>query len=94
VKADKKDLIELAIESSEIQNIYFNGVGIGLGTGDVVLTLLRNGAPQAVLNTSHIIAKTLVQGLSNAIDDFEKKTQTKILTTDEVQAAIGNGGNE
>jgi hypothetical protein len=40
------------------RTVYFNGFSMGLGTGDLVITLMRNGTAVLTLNCSYTVGKT------------------------------------
>ena len=69
------------------QTLYFNGFAIAIGTGDIVCTLLRNGVPVLTLNASYTVAKTLGEGLADAIKKLEEKTGQTIMTIHNVTEA-------
>jgi len=71
-----------------IQTLYFNGFTMGVSAADVVIALQVNGKPSVVLNASFTTAKTLGEGLISAISALEKRTQTTIMTTHNVDAAM------
>ena len=71
-----------------IEALYFNGFTMGVSAADVVIALQVNGKPSVVLNTSFTTAKTLGEGLINAISELEKRTETTIMTTHSVDAAM------
>jgi hypothetical protein len=69
---------------ADIPEIYFNGFVSGVGSGDLLLILQRDGKPVARLNTSFTLAKTLAIKLTGLIHNLEGSTGTKIMTTDDV----------
>ncbi len=81
------DVID-ALKSSDIENIYFNEFALGASKNDMFILVRRHGKEEAVLNMSHITAKSLALALTEAIDDFEKKTNQKIMISDEVEKAL------
>jgi len=48
----------------------------------------------AILNTSHIVAKTLVQQLGGLVASFEDKTGSKIMTASEVGEKLKQGDKD
>lgn len=80
----EQSMIEI-IESGELNSIYFNAFGIGVSKNDILILLKRNGKAEAVLNSSHITAKSLVSSLDEALRGFEDKTNQKIPTSDEIE---------
>ena len=80
----EQSMIEI-IQSSELNSIYFNAFGIGVSKNDILILLKRNGKAEAVLNASHITAKSLVSSLDEALRGFEDKTNQKIPTSDEIE---------
>ena len=80
----EQSMIEI-IESGELNSIYFNAFGIGVSKNDILILLKRNGKAEAVLNASHITAKSLVSSLDEALRGFEDKTNQKIPTSDEIE---------
>ena len=77
-------MIEI-IKSGELNSIYFNEFGIGVSKNDILILLRRNGKAEAVINASHITAKSLVSSLDEALRRFEDKTNQKIPTSDEIE---------
>lgn len=84
------DFIKAALENETIPKIYFNGFSNGIGNSDLVLVLLQNGKPNVVLNTSLTTAKTLSLKLNELIGLVEKNSGNQIMTTDEIDVALGN----
>lgn len=83
-----QERINRALASEDIPQIYFNGfVNVG-ASADVMIVLEQGGQPVAVLNTSYIVAKTLADKLAGTVRNFERKTDTVILTTQEVQERL------
>jgi hypothetical protein len=80
----EQSMIEI-IKSSDLNSIYFNEFGIGVSKNDIFILLRRNGKPEAVLNASHITAKSLVSSLTQALSEFEANTNQKIPTSDEIE---------
>ncbi len=76
--------------SDSIESIYFNGFSLAVGTGDIVISLLKNGKQNLVLNTSYTVAKTLSEALTQAISELEKKTNNKIMTVHDVATCLQN----
>jgi hypothetical protein len=69
------------------QTLYFNGFMLAIGTGDIVCTLLRNNVPVLTLNASYTVAKTLGEGLGEAINQLEAKTGQTIMTVRNIRDA-------
>lgn len=78
--------IQGAVESDVA--IYFNGFTIGIGNGDIVFALERNGKPVAALNASYTVAKTLAQKLGRIMAQLEEASGNRIMSTDEVGDAL------
>ncbi len=74
-----------AMESDDLPRIYFNEFGVGMSKNDVLILLGRNGKKEAILNASHITAKSLAKVLNEAISEFEIKTKQNILISDEIE---------
>jgi hypothetical protein len=71
-----------------VQQMYFNGFQLGVGAGDVVLTLTLNGREQIRTNMSFTLAKTLEVKLREAIGLLEKHSGKTIMTSDDVTRYI------
>ena len=84
----KKTKLQKALQSSDVEKVYFNGFSSSIGIGDIVLTLYKNGEPIKVINASFTVAKTLAIKLQQAIDIIEKKTGHDIMTTEFIQAKL------
>lgn len=68
----------IQLQAIDIPKLYANGFMIGLTLSDLNVTLVINGKPTHQLIMSLISAKTLMNGLKNAVEDFEKKSGTTI----------------
>ncbi|VXD17929.1 conserved hypothetical protein [Planktothrix serta PCC 8927] len=83
-KDNQKQTIVEIIKSDELNSIYFNEFGIGVSKHDIFILLSRNGKEEAILNASHITAKSLVSSLGEALKRFEAKTNQTIPDSDEI----------
>jgi len=88
IVALERDKIQKALQSSDIEKVYFNGFSCSIGIGDIVLTLYKNGEPIKVLNSSFTVAKTLAIKLQQVVQHIEKKTEHDIMTTDFIQSKL------
>lgn len=86
--------IQKAVENKELPRLYFNGFATTLSTGDVMLVLKQNDEPVAILNTSYTVAKTLAQKLEGVIVILEDITGNTIMTTEQIENAIAEGGED
>lgn len=77
----REDLITLP-------SLYTNGFIISLNNSDINITLLLDGQPVTRINLSYTIAKTLEAKLGEVIDKLQSATGQKIMTTEEVDAAL------
>lgn len=68
--------------------IYTNGVLVGMTAADIQLTITINGRPTNVVAMNISAAKNLIGGLQKAIEDYEKKTKTKVLDLNEIGALL------
>lgn len=84
-KDDQKQTLTDIIKSEKLNSIYFNEFGIGVSKHDIFILLRRNGKEEAILNASHITAKSLVSSLGEALTRFETKTNQTIPNSDEIQ---------
>lgn len=82
--------VQLGLQLPDEKKFYFNGYTITLSPQDVVIVLQNNDQPVAFLNTSHTIAKTMVEALSKLLDDFEKASKHEILTLGEYEERLKN----
>jgi len=73
----EREKIQKAIQSPEVEKIYFNGFSNSISGGDILLTLFKNGEAIKVINTSFTVAKTLAIKLKETIDIIEKKLAHK-----------------
>ena len=81
-----KNEFEIALDSNQGEEIYFNGFATAMATNDFIIVLTRNGKERAVLNTSHVTAKALASRINESIQKFEQKTKTTILTAEQLLA--------
>jgi hypothetical protein len=71
-----------------LPSLYTNGFIISLNNADINITLLLDGQPVARMSFSYTIAKTLEAKLGEVIDKLQNATGQKIMTTEEVDAAL------
>lgn len=91
-EADKlQETLEKALEDDSVSKIYANGFVTATGHGDIMVLLQRNGKHVSVLNLSFSVAKTLALSLGKTIQDLEQKTEKDIMTTFDIQKALGKG---
>jgi hypothetical protein len=74
----ENDVVSI-LKSGNIDSIYFNEFVIGVSKNDIFMLLRRNGKYEAVLNASHIAAKSFAIALNEAIANYEKETNQKIV---------------
>ncbi len=86
--------LQKGLELPRERKIYFNGYVISLNPADFVIMLQNNNQPEAYLNTSHTIAKSLAKTILSIIEDYEKNTGFHIPTLDEVNNALSKKDNE
>jgi hypothetical protein len=86
--ADIVKRLETAVKDTSLEKIYFNGFAAGIGTGDIMITLERNGIPITVLNTSYTVAKSLAEKMTEIIEKLEKQTGNTIMTTDVIHSKV------
>jgi hypothetical protein len=67
--------------------VYFNGFAVGVGMGDIPITLTRNGVSILTLNCSYTVAKTLANALTECISSLERAASHEIMTVQQIQAA-------
>ena len=87
-KKESNKQIQEAIETEDIDKLYFNGFAISIGQGDVLIALHLNGKPIKILNTSFTVAKTLVKKLNGVIEILEEKTEHEIMTTEDIITSL------
>jgi hypothetical protein len=75
------------------RKIYFNGFVVSTTITDVVIVLQNNNQPVILLNTSHMIGKTLVAKLQQTLRSFEKGSGTHIVTLDKFEKKIQRKSN-
>ncbi len=66
---------------------YFNGFEVGLGPGDVVITLVRNNERRVLVNCTLTIARALSEALHDAVSAMENATGKPAPTLPELVAA-------
>lgn len=84
---------ESALLESDGKDIYFNEFGVGISPNDVLIVVRRNGKNEAILNSSHVTAKTFANALIRAIENFEKKTNQTILESDKIEELMKENGD-
>ena len=78
---------ERAMELPNDRRLYCNGFTIAIAAPDIAIILLYNNQPIAIVNTSHVTAKSFGVTLAKLLTVFEEQTKQDILTIDEINAA-------
>jgi hypothetical protein len=78
--AAMQKMVEEAIASEQVINIYGNGFVCLNSNADMIIVLQKNQKPVAIINLSYTTAKTLSEKLGQMVRDFEKKTGNTIMT--------------
>jgi len=81
-------VLSAANEDDRVPKLYCNGFVNALGSGDITVLLQRNSQPVAMLNLSYTVAKSLATKLGDLVSTMENVTETRILTTDDVNSRI------
>lgn len=87
-KEDFSSFISQALENEDIPHIYFNGFTATISPNDMVLVLKKNNKAVAVLNTTHVMAKTMVELMGKLVAEFEDRTETVIMTNNQLQEKL------
>jgi len=84
------DAAQLMLQT-DCDHKYFNGFGVALTIGDVMVSLSHNNKQFLLLNTSYTVAKSLAKALNDTIDQLENKTSNKIMTVEEIHQKLIGG---
>jgi hypothetical protein len=82
---------QIGAELPPESKFYFNGFYLVMSPMDCSIVLLHNNRPIGMLNTTHVIAKTLSYALDGLIKDFEDKTKQHIMKLDEISELLKSG---
>ncbi len=82
------DPVSAAFSDPNIRKIYANSFAGGVSTADVFVILFSSNTPQAVVQLSYTVAKTMGQELMRIVGELEKQTGQTILTIPEIQAKL------
>jgi hypothetical protein len=83
-----EDPLKSAQLSESIPVHYFNGFAISFGQADFTMTVKQDNRDLFHLKGSYTITKTLAEKLDFSLKRFEDIVGQKMLTTDQVEAAI------
>ena len=72
----------------DTHRIYANGFTIGMSNADVCIVLQRLGQPEAVVNVSYTLAKTLAQSLGQLVTEWESATGQHLQTTHTIEQKL------
>lgn len=96
-EADKQvlDRVKLARENGAPE-LYANGLGVALGSSDILLVLERNKIPVGVVNLSFTSAKSLAVALGSVIAELEERADREILTNQDITDlfSVGEDSND
>ncbi|MBF0336873.1 MAG: hypothetical protein HQL05_03495 [Nitrospirae bacterium] len=73
---------------ASVDSLYFNGFETFMTVGDVGIILKLQGKDILTLNTTFTVAKTLAENLTKIIQHLESKTETNILTMEDIGNAV------
>lgn len=90
---DQSEKSSPQLNNVDIPKLYANGFLIGLTLSDLNVTLVINGKPSHQVIMSLISAKTLMNGLKSAIEDFEDKSGMKIPDMNELKDLFNKKDN-
>jgi hypothetical protein len=74
----------------DIPKLYANSLGIALGGADLALILQYQNQPIAVVNISLQTAKSMAKGIADAVEHYEKVTETRIISLSEADALFSD----
>jgi hypothetical protein len=72
----------------QVPTFYMNGIGIAVTAADISVVMILNGNPVGNLIISYATAKTLADGLQQAVERFEKATGQRVKDNSELQKEI------
>ena len=75
---------------ADLPSFYFNSADVGISLSDVCIIVSLDGVRKSRLHMSYTMAKTLMQGLQQAITHFERVADHTIMTMDETDAAFAS----
>lgn len=67
---------------------YINGLGIAMSAGDMIVTMVCNGAPVGIINLSLPTAKGFAEDLTNAVKEYERISEQSVQTTGQIAATM------
>ncbi len=80
--------VETIINDNAIPKVYANGFYVSTALSDFIIVSQLNGQPTQVMNVSYTSLKSLGEAIKTTVDDFEKKTKTKLLTINQIRKAL------
>ncbi|MFV1980885.1 MAG: hypothetical protein ACC655_07010 [Rhodothermia bacterium] len=86
--AASHEMLDATLKSDSVDRVYANGFAVVQSNADNTLVLLKNGRPVLMVDMSFNTAKSLVQKLGAVIVQLEKITDTRVLSTDDISAAM------
>jgi hypothetical protein len=78
-----RKLVDSAMDDPAVPKLYCNGFVNSLTNGDMVIGLMRNGRPVAIINLSYTMAKSLAEKVGELITQLEHKSGHNIMSSDE-----------
>lgn len=81
---------------SQIPSIYANGFGIISSASDLSLVMMINNNPVAVVSVAYTTAKSMMDDIAKALNQYERATKTKVKTINEIaedlKTVLGESG--
>ena len=75
---------------ADAPRIYANGFTIAMTNADACIILQRLGRPEAVVNISYTLAKTLAESLGQLVAQWESATGQELQTTRTIDQKMKN----
>lgn len=68
--------------------VYANGASLALSPGDIQITMAFNGRPISIVAMPLSVARSIQAAIERALNDFERKTDSKIVDIGKVSELI------
>lgn len=68
--------------------VYANGASLALSAGDIQITVAFNGRPVTIVAMPFSVARSIQTAIERALNDFEIKTDSKVMDIGKVSELI------
>lgn len=87
-RAQAAQIAAAAMMNPNLPRIYANGFTLGISASEVGIILQINNTPIAIIDLAFPTAQSLVKNVAQLIEAYERATETRVKTPEELKGAM------